>query len=84
VMTSNTYYAMTASTQLAEAQRTLDVHITSSANGRCLACGDLGPCWMRERAVVVFSRSLRLPQRQPGATRPELVSARRIGQSDGM
>ena len=78
-MTATTYYAMTADDQLAEAQRTLDTHITSSATGRCLACGTLGPCWRRETAVSIFSRTLRLPRRHPGATRPELVGARRVG-----
>jgi hypothetical protein len=80
-MTATTYYAATADQRLAEAQRTLDTHITSSATGHCLACGILGPCWRRENAVVVFSRTLRLPRRQPGATRPELVGARRLDPS---
>jgi hypothetical protein len=78
-MTATTYYATTADEQLAEAQRTLDMHITSSASGRCLQCGTPGPCYKRETAVVVFSRSLRLPLRRPGATRPELIGARRYG-----
>lgn len=77
-MTSRTYYAMTAEQQLADAQRTLDTHITSSSTGRCLACDIPGPCHQRENAVVTFSRTLRLPHREPGATRPELVGARRI------
>jgi hypothetical protein len=75
-MTATTYYATTADEQLAEAQRTLDMHITSSADGRCLRCGTPGPCRKRERAVVVFSRTLRLPRRQPGATRPESIGAK--------
>jgi hypothetical protein len=78
-MTATTYYAMTADEQLGEAQRVLDTHITSSANGRCLVCGTPGPCYKRENAVVIFSRTLRLPHRIPGATRPELVGARRVG-----
>ncbi len=78
-MTATTYYATTADEQLADAQLTLDTHITSSANGRCIQCGALGPCHERETAVVIFSRTLRLPRRQPGATRPELVGARRLG-----
>jgi hypothetical protein len=77
-MTVSTYYAVTADAQLAEAQRMLDRHITSSADGRCVECGTPGPCYRRETAVVIFSRSLRLPVRRPGATRPELLSARRI------
>jgi hypothetical protein len=78
-MAATTYYASTADEQLAAAQRTLDAHITSSATGRCLACGSFGPCHRRESAVVIFSRSLRLPLRRPGATRPELVGAHRVG-----
>jgi hypothetical protein len=78
-MTATTYYALMADEQLAAAQRTLDTHITSSATGRCLACGSFGPCYKRETAVVIFSRTLRLPCRLPGATRPELVGARLVG-----
>lgn len=78
-MTTRTYFAVTAEQRLGEAQRVLDTHVTSSATGRCLACGSLGPCYKRENAVVVFSRTLRLPRRTPLATRPELVGARRVG-----
>jgi hypothetical protein len=70
--------ATSASDQAAAAQRVLDTHVTSSATGRCLVCGSLGPCWRRENAVVIFSRTLRLPHRRPGASRPELVNARQI------
>jgi hypothetical protein len=72
-MTTTVYYAGTAGRQLAEAQRVLDAHVTSSVSGRCLACGEFGPCPAREGAVVVFARSLCLPRRRPGATRSELV-----------
>ena len=75
----NTYYATSAAQQLAEAQDTLNKHVTSSATGRCLICDSLGPCWRRESAVAIFSRSLRLPARMPGASRPELINAVRIG-----
>lgn len=75
---STTYYAASAEQQLGDAQRLLDTHVTSSATGRCLECGTLGPCWRRENAVVVFSRTLRLPVRQPGASKPGLINARRI------
>ncbi|MFC4071934.1 hypothetical protein [Actinoplanes subglobosus] len=78
---TNTYYATTAQKQLHQAQAILDEHVTSSATGRCLACGSFGPCWRRENAVVIFSRTLRLPLRQPGATRPELIGAVRVGGS---
>lgn len=74
-MDGNTYYATSAERQLSEAQGILDTHVTSSATGRCLACGSLGPCWRRESAVAIFSRSLRLPTRRPGASNPELINA---------
>jgi hypothetical protein len=77
-MTAITYYAMTADEQLTDAQQTLDTHTTSSVNGRCLRCDTPGPCPKRENAVMIFSRTLRLPRRRPGATRPELVGARRL------
>jgi hypothetical protein len=80
-MAGNTYYAMSAEQLLSRAQATLDEHVTSSATGRCLACDSPGPCWRRESAVAIFSQSLRLPVRQPGASRPELISARRISPS---
>ncbi|GLY04994.1 hypothetical protein [Actinoplanes sp. NBRC 101535] len=76
---ANTYYAASAQNQLHQAQEILDEHVTSSATGRCLACGSFGPCRRRENAAVIFSRTLRLPTRQPGATRPELVGAVRAG-----
>jgi hypothetical protein len=81
-MRGNIYYAKSSDQLLREAQALLDEHVTSSATGRCLACDSLGPCLRRENAVVVFSRALRLPMRQPGATRPELVGAVRVGVPD--
>jgi hypothetical protein len=77
-MTATTYYAMAADDQLAEAQRTLDTH-TVSSTGFCLACQILGPCQPRGLAESIFYRALRLPRRYPGATRPELLGARRVG-----
>ncbi len=79
-MSGSTYYAVSAAQLLADAQKTLDVHVTSSATGRCLECESLGPCWRRESAVAIFSRSLRLPLRHPGASRSELINARRVSQ----
>lgn len=77
-MTATTHYAETAEERLAEAQLVLDTHITSSATGLCLSCSTPGPCPEREKAAVIFFRTLRLPVRRPGATRPELVLARRV------
>ena len=73
-----TYYATSAVEQLRRAHATLDEHATSSATGRCQACGSSGPCWRREGAVAIFSRSLRLPVRKPGASLPEFIDARRV------
>ena len=61
-----------------EAQSALDRHVTSSGTGRCLLCEEYGPCSKREAAIRVMSRYLWLPSRTPGATRPELVGARRV------
>ncbi|GAA1886094.1 hypothetical protein [Asanoa iriomotensis] len=83
-MSATTYYAATAAERLAEAQRTLDTHITSSATGLCLACGTLGPCRKHEAASGVFERSARLPRRRPGLTRPELVGARLVSARGGL
>jgi hypothetical protein len=54
---ANTYYATSAAEPLAQAQRILDRHVTSSATGRCLECGSLGPCGQREGAVAIFAQS---------------------------
>jgi hypothetical protein len=67
-----------AEQQLAIAQEVLDQHATSSTDGLCLQCRVPGPCFRRETAVAVFSRFYRLPRRQPGSTRPELIGARRV------
>lgn len=61
------------------AQAELNRHAVSSADGRCIGCGSLGSCSVRESAVRVFRIALRLPRRVPGATRPELIGARRVG-----
>lgn len=79
-----TYYSVIAGQQLRQAQAVLDLHVTSSATGRCVECGTLGPCWRRENAVVVFSRTLRLPVRRPGASQPALINARRVSDTAGL
>jgi len=77
-MAATAYYAMAADDRLAEAQRTLTAHTVSSI-GFCVTCKVLGPCRPRELAESIFYRSLRLPRRHPGASRPELLGARRVG-----
>ncbi|WP_246278029.1 hypothetical protein [Phytohabitans rumicis] len=64
--------------QLATAQNVLDTHVTSSATGRCLACGVLGPCFRRETAMAVYSVKRWLPRRIPGLSQPERIGARRV------
>jgi hypothetical protein len=65
--------------QLDRAQAALERHAVSSGDGLCVTCGVSGPCAEHEAAAKVFLRSKRLPRRVPGATRPELMGARRIG-----
>jgi hypothetical protein len=64
-------------TQIDHAQAMLDRHAVSSGDGLCVECKTLGPCAAHEAAVKVFALSARLPQRRPGATRPELLGAKR-------
>lgn len=66
------------SEEFRSAQSVLDRHVTSSGSGRCLACDSLGPCYRREAAVSTMARYLWLPLRRPGASRPELLGARRV------
>lgn len=71
-------YGGAATDQIDNAQEVLDQHLVSSVTGRCMVCGVLGPCQRRETAAALFFVSRWLPRRRPGATRPELVGARRI------
>lgn len=71
-------FAVLADRRLSEARRVLDTHVTSSETGRCRECGASGPCWRRESAVVVFSRTHRLPPRQSRMGPPELANTRRV------
>jgi len=61
-----------------DAQRIIDSHPVCSGTGRCLRCDVPGPCWYRESALMVFRTSGTLPRRWPGASRPELIGARRL------
>lgn len=76
-MTVTMYHAVAADREpWAEARRVLDAHVTSSVTGRCLVCGTPVPCYKRENAVVIFSRSLRLLPHHAYAARPETISTR--------
>lgn len=61
-----------------EAQAAISRHVTSSGTGRCLRCDAYGPCSTREAAIRLMGRYMWLPTREPGASRPELVGARRV------
>lgn len=74
-------YVSASAPVLHRAQETLDVHVTNVASGRCVACGELGPCRAWEAAVAVFARAQVLPRRVPAASRPELLDRRRVGPS---
>jgi len=64
--------------ELHAAQAELDRHTESSANARCPACDEVGPCSQRLAALRVFGRyGYYLPRRLPGASRPDLVNAAR-------
>jgi hypothetical protein len=73
-----TYLAGAARERLAVAQSTMDAHPISLRDGRCITCGIEGGCIEREAAARIFARYGVLPRRRPGATRPELVGARRL------
>jgi hypothetical protein len=64
--------------QLDHAQAVLDRHPVSSASGLCVTCSVPGPCAEYEAAADVFTRSARLPRRRPGASRPQLLGAKRM------
>ena len=70
----------------ADAQRVLDEHPISASTGRCLRCDTDGACWLRVIALRTFAQQGThgvLPRRRPGATRPELIGARRVGRPTG-
>jgi len=46
--------------------------------GRCLACLSEGPCEAKRAALADLASRGVLPRRWPGATRPELIGARRV------
>ncbi|MBM0231177.1 hypothetical protein JNW91_04355 [Micromonospora sp. STR1_7] len=77
-MAATIYLSAAAIDQLTAAQRTLAEHVTSSATGYCLRCRLVGPCPTNEQAAATFTGYGRLPRRTPGATRPQLINARRL------
>lgn len=71
-MTTTTYLAAAAVTQLDEAQRLLDAHVMLLGTGACRLCRTLNSCDYRDAASATFARYRRLPQRRPGASWPLL------------
>lgn len=76
------YLASTALQQLRAAQAALEQHIIASSTGCCLHCGHDWPCAAATDATRTFTRYGQLPRRTPGATRPELINARRLEQPE--
>ncbi|GAB1693276.1 hypothetical protein KRM28CT15_50790 [Krasilnikovia sp. M28-CT-15] len=74
-----TYLASSARDAISAAFDTINTHATLSSTGLCRTCQTEGPCdrWL-EAERHLHDLGL-LPQRQPGATRPDLVGVRRIG-----
>jgi hypothetical protein len=77
-MTGTTYLAAPVVAQLDRAQRLLDAHVTVLPDGACRLYGITESCEYRAVAHATFARYRRLPQRRPGASRPELMGARRV------
>jgi hypothetical protein len=67
-------YGARAGVVQVDAQRILDEHLTSSADGACSVCAVPGPCGRYEDALRAFAFLRRLPRRTPGATLPRGVA----------
>jgi hypothetical protein len=68
-------YTSATRQQLDHVQGVVDVHAISSADGRCAVARP----WLALRdALYVLATWHQLPRRRAGATRPELVGARRV------
>jgi hypothetical protein len=71
-------YTSTARRTIEQIQAVVDHHPISSADGRCVVCEVEGPCWPRHDALRALAAWHQLPRRRPGATRPQLIGARRV------
>lgn len=71
-------YSTAAATKPEADQAVIDTHPISSGDGRCVQCQVEGPCAPRYAALVRLANQRRLPRRRPGATKPELIGARRV------
>jgi hypothetical protein len=73
-----TVYASASRRSIDELQNFLDLHAISSADGRCVRCKVEGPCEARAGALRELGARHQLPRRRAGATRPELIGARKV------
>jgi len=78
---ATTYLASVAQTTIARALYEINEHVALSSSGLCRTCQIEGPCVRRSAAERTLRSYNLLPQRQPGATRPELIGLRRISPS---
>lgn len=75
---SVTVYSSLARRQLDQIQRVIALHAIDASSGRCVNCNVPGPCIPRRDADYALAVRFELPQRRPGATRPEAIGARRV------
>jgi hypothetical protein len=66
--------------QVAAAQAEFDTHVMSSGDGHCVTCGK-DPCPGQSNALRALATYGQLPQRRPGATRPDRIGLRASGAS---
>ena len=72
------YRSRVVARDLRAAHADVAVHVVCSGDGRCVECGLPGPCAARVAGLAVLRAAGVLPIRRPGATRPELIGARRV------
>jgi len=73
-----TEYGSAARRQVNEFQAVIDQHAVLASTGCCVACQVTGPCPLRREALYALAVRAELPRRRAGATRPELIGARRV------
>lgn len=71
-------YVSTTRKPLDDVQNVIGDHAINSADGRCVRCKVEGPCRSARDALRQLAAWHQLPRRRAGATRPELIGARRV------
>ena len=71
-------YVSSSRRPLEELRAVVDVHAVASVDGQCVQCQVDGPCAARSAALTELALWHQLPRRLAGATRPELIGARRV------